>query len=553
MKSMSGTELLFLIAGTAALLIWGARMTRTGMARAFSGSIRAALMAGTASRFGALAMGIASAMVLQSSTAVGLIAASFASAGAVGVAGGLAIMLGADIGSAIVVQILALDIHKYWPGIFLVGIILHASFDKQNRLFKQLGRVLMGLGCVFLALQTLSSAAAIVSASSVLHGIIGALAHEPVIGFILAALLTWLVHSSLAVLLLLVVLTNNGLFSNEQLAFYLVLGINAGAGIPAAVLTIAERSAARQILFGNLLFRLIGASLAALTISYWSPLLTNLTANPGQQLILIHLLFNSLLAVVFIGWLNTAETMLSRLIVDPNEEYDPEAPRFLDPLAKQVPGLALSAASRETIRMVGKVEQMLQKSIEALETGDRQLCTTTRKLDDGVDRLYQDIKLYLTDVIHEEIDEEEGSRAFEILSFTVNLEHAGDVIERSLLDTIRQKIQSGQEFSEQGFSELMDAYKYVSETIHLASKVFMEKQLNDAQTLIRRKEQFRDIELVSTTKHLERLHERLPNSVATTSYHIDIMRDLKRINSLFASCGYPLLEAAGRLKDSRLA
>ena len=550
---MSGTELLFLIAGSAALLIWGARMTRTGMARAFSARIRAALAVGTSNRFTSLSTGIVSAMILQSSTAVGLIAASFASAGAFGVAAGLAIMLGADIGSAIVVQILALNIHKFWPILFFAGLVVHASYDKKNRLLKQLGRVLMGLGCVFLALQTLSSAAGQLSTSSVLYSLIGALALEPFIGFVLAALLTWLVHSSLAVLLLLVVMTSNGLFSNEQFAFYLVLGVNAGAGIPAAVLALAERSAARQILFGNLVFRLSGAVLAALTISYWSPLVTNMVTTPGQQLIVIHLLFNGLLAAVFIGGLNTAAQVLSRLITDPPVEDDPDAPRFLDPLAKQVPGLALSAASRETIRMVGKVEHMLQKSIEALETSDRQLCTTTRKLDDGVDRLYQDIKLYLTDIIHEELEEEEGARAFEILSFTVNLEHAGDVIERSLLDTIRQKIQSGQEFSEQGFSELMDAYKYVSETIHLASKVFMEKQLNDAQLLIRRKEQFRDIEFTSTTNHFERLHDRLPNSVATTSFHIDIMRDLKRINSLFASCGYPLLEAAGRLKDSRLA
>lgn len=548
----SGTQLLILIAGSAALLLWGARMTRTGMTRACGARIRNALAAGTTNRFKALLLGLTAAAALQSSTAVGVVTASFASTAAIGVAAGLAIMLGADIGSALVAQLLALKVYDTWPVLFFVGYVLHAAFDERNPLGKQTGRVLIGLGCIFLSLGTLAHAASVVQASDLVHSLLAALAFEPLIALIVAALLTWVAHSSLAVLLLLVVLADSGVLSHQYLSFYLVLGVNAGAGLPALVLGLSEPPASRRILVGNFLFRLGGVLLAALTLGYWAPPMLALDLAAGQKLVLLHIALNLLLAACFIWFVDHLAALLERLIGGKVEPADALAAHHLDPTAKEVPGLALSAAARETVRMVGIVEQMLRQAVDALKTDNGRLCEETRKLDDAVDRLYGDIKLYLTDMTRTEMEEDESARAFEILSFTTNLEHAGDVIERSLLDTIRDKIRSGQPFSEAGFSELMNAYKYVGETIHLASKVFMEKQLDDAQALIKRKERFRNIEHDSTEKHLARLSDRRPETVATTSYHIDIMRDLKRINSLFASCAYPLLETAGRLKTSRL-
>lgn len=552
MMQASGTQLLILIAGSAALLLWGARMTRTGMTRAFGGRIRHALAAGTRNRFSALVIGLGAAALLQSSTAVGLLAASFASSAAIAVPAGLALMLGADIGSALVVQVLALKIYQVWPVLFFVGYVLHATFDQREALGKQTGRVLMGLGCIFLSLGTLASAAAAVQESDLVHTVLAGLAGEPAIAFVVAGLLTWVAHSSLAVLLLLVVLADSGVLAHDFLPFYLVLGVNAGAGLPAMVLGLSERPAARRILAGNFSLRLVGAVLAAVALGLWAPALTGLGLAPGQQLVVLHIAFNVMLAGVFIGFVEPLAALLARVVATRAEQDGELATHYLDPTARDVPALALSAAARETVHMVGLVEQMLRQAVDALKADDAQLCERARALDEGIDRLYQDIKLYLTDMTRGELDEPESARAFEIIAFTTNLEHAGDVIERSLLDTIRDKIRSGQSFSKVGFSELMDAYRYVGETINLASKVFMEKNLDDARALIKRKEQFRSIEHDSTAKHLDRLGERRPETVATTSYHIDIMRDFKRINSLFASCAYPLLEEAGRLKRSRL-
>lgn len=553
MNEMSGTQLLVFIAGSAALLLWGARMTRTGVTRAFGGQIRQFLARGTKNHFTALTMGLIAAAGLQSSTAVGLLAASFSSSGAITVPAGLAIMLGADVGSALAAQVLSLQIHELWPVLFFTGFVLHSVFEERNAVGKQVGRILMGLGSIFLSLGSLAQAASVVQTSGLVHTLLTGLASEPAIAVVVAALLTWLSHSSLAVLLLLVVLANAGLLSQNHLAFYLVLGVNAGGGLPALVLGLSERPAARRILVGNFLFRLTGVIVLALFIDFWAPAVMSLDVGMGQRLVTLHIAMNVALAATFVWFARPMAGLLKRLISDRPEAADPLAAHFLDPTAKEVPDMALSAAAREAVRMVGIVQLMLRQAMEAMETNDEKLCEETTRLDDSVDRLYNEIKLYLTDMTRGELNDAESTRAFEILSFTTNLEHAGDVIELSLLNTIRDKVESRQEFSEAGFSELMDAYKYVGNTIHLASKVFMEKQVRDAERLIRRKENFREIEHKSTAAHMERLGSRTPETLATTSYHIDILRDLRRINSLFASCAYPLLETAGKLQASRVS
>lgn len=552
MIEASGTQLLILIAGSAALLLWGVRMTRTGMMRAFGHGVRESLKARTTNRFSSAFLGMVAAAAFQSSTAVAILTATFVTTGAVGVAAGLAIMLGADVGSALVAQVLALKVYELWPILFFVGFALHAALDDQNEIGRQSGRIAMGLGLILLSLGTLASAASVVQGSDLVHTLVQGLASEPVIALIVACLLTWVAHSSLAILLLLTVLADSGVLSHSHLPFYLVLGVNAGAGLPALTLGLSEGSSARRVLVGNFLFRVTGVLVAALTLNYWAPVISALDIGLGQQLVLLHIAFNVMLLLVFVWFVEHIGKLLKRVLADVPLPSDELSSGYLDPSVMKVPELALSAAARETLRMVDIVELMLRKALDALKNTDDRLCRETRKLDDAVDSLYGDIKLYLTDMTRAELDEKESLRAFEIISFTTNIEHAGDTIERSLLDTIQSKIVSGETFSDDGFRELMDAYKYVGETIHLATKVFMEQRVDDARTLVKRKEKFRKIEHDSTEKHLDRLRSRQPETLATTSYHIDIMRDLKRINSLFASCGYPLLETAGRLKNSRI-
>lgn len=547
----TGTELLIRIAGAAALLLWGARMMRTGMIRAYGPHIRAFLSTGVRNRFAAAFVGICSALVLQSSTAVALLASAFASVGVLKVTAGLAILLGADLGSALVAQLLALNIRETWPLFMLGGYVVHASSETRRPMAKQLGRVAMGLGMIFLSLSLLSGSASVLKQSDIVHQVLSALGNEPVLAILLAAILTWLAHSSLVVLLLVAGLATAGVLNHDQLAYSLMLGVNAGAAVPAVVMTLSERHPARQVTLGNLLFRFAGVLIAGLTLPVWTGWLSQTGYTIGELIILSHILFNVALVAGFILFTGAMSRLLQHLVSQTNNVADDLAPQHLDASAVNLPSVALSMAARESLRMVDCIQEMLAHAIDALEKNDPKICDQASKLDDKVDSLYEAIKLYVTELTRSDLEEEESRRALDIISFTTHLESAGDVIDRNLLDTVRQKIASQAVFTRSGSAEVADIYAYVCETILLASQVFMEPNLANAHKLLERKTQLRAMEQESIDSHLVRLSKRKPKTVASSSYHIDLVRDLKRINSHFASVAYPILEQAGQLHASR--
>lgn len=548
---ISGTELLILIAGSAALLLWGARMMRTGMTRAYGAQIRQLLSARAGNRALGLLAGIFSASVLQSSTAVALLTASFASAGVLAVKDGLIIMLGADLGSALVALVLALDIRSIWPVLMFVGYVLHAGFGNNHPLAKQAGRVSMGLALVFLALSLLSSTSNVLKQSDTVNQLLIALANEPLIAILIGAALTWLAHSSIVILLLVAGLATAGVLSHGTLAFALVLGINAGAALPAFVMTLGDKPPARQIALGNLAFRIIAVILAAFTMPLWVPYFSNGSVS-GNQVIFAHIAFNLVLALVFTGLTGIAEHWLASMVPEGQELPDEGAPRYLDETAKDVPGVALTLAARETLRMVDFIDAMVNHCLQALRNNDTAETNEAKKLEENVDSLYEPIKFYVSDIESSETTATERRRATEIITFTTHLESAGDVIDRNLIDTIRQKVKAGEPFSKAGSNELAEIFEFISQTIRLASSVFMEPSEENAHALIARKEELRQLELSSTELHLARLRHRKPQAMATSSYHLDIIRDLKRVNSHFVSVAYPILETSGGLRSSRL-
>ena len=533
------------------MLLWGARMMRTGMIRAYGARIRAFLSSGARNRFTAALIGALSALVLQSGTAVALLASAFGSVGVLKVAAGLAILLGAYVGSAIAAQLLALNIREAWPVLMLGGYVLHASSEAKRPTAKQLGRVAMGLGMIFLALSLLSSSASVLNQSDIVHQILSALGNEPVLAIVLAAILTWLAHSSLVVLLLVAGLATAGVLNHDHLAFSLMLGVNAGAAVPAVVMTLSERRAGRQIALGNLLFRVSGVLVAALTLPVWTEWLSQTGYSLGQLTILSHILFNVALLGSCILLTGPASRLLDHLVGENETVADELAPQHLDSSAAELPAVALSMAARETLRMVDCIQEMLNYAFGALENNDAKLCDRASKLDDKLDSLYEAIKLYVTELTRLELEERESRRALDIISFTTHLESAGDVIDRNLLDTVRQKIASQAEFTRRGAAEVADIQNYVCETILLASQVFMEPTVANAHKLLERKTKLRAMEQESIEGHLARLSKRKPKTVASSPYHIDLVRDLKRINSHFASVAYPILEEAGQLHASR--
>ena len=551
---MTGTEVLVNILGGVALLLWGVRMVRTGVTRAFGSSLRQAITRWAGNRFKAAGIGAIVGAVLQSSTAVALITGSFIARGALVTTSGLAIMLGADVGAAVAPQIFASGIAFLWPLLALTGYIIHALYVGTSVKTKHVGRVLLGLAIIFLALRTVSGAAAALADSPILTELLSAVSAEPVLAITIGALMTWIAYSSLVMVLLVGTLATSGNLGAEM--FYpLLLGINLGAALPALITTAMEPPAVRRVPLGNLLFRLMAVLLAAPFLGLLAPLLEALATDPLQRVVNFHLAFNLALAILFIGAVRPVAALTARLMPDVEQTGDEETritAHNLDESLFASPQVALSMAARETLRIGDLIEIMLRKTMIVFKENDGALAREVERMDDQVDRLQEAIKLYLTRLTREELDDEESRRAIEIISFTTNLEHVGDIIDRNLMDIAKDKIKQKLRFSAEGERELTIMHEKLVETLRLALSVFINPDLELARRLLARKNTYRTLELTGTRQHLDRLRSGYADSIRTSAIHLDMIRDFKRINSHLTSVAYPILDRAGELRTSRL-
>ncbi len=546
---MSGHELLLHIAGGVALLLWATRMVRTGVLRAYGAELRSFLGRSTRNRVTACGMGLASAGLLQSSTATALLAVSFAGRGLIGVAAGLAIMLGADIGSTLVVQVLSFDVSGLSPALILIGVVSFLAGPSAQ--WRHVGRVFIGLGLMLLALTLVVGASQPLRDSSALQYVVQPLAQDPILGLLLAAVITWVAHSSVAIVLLIMSLAAVGVIPVE-LGFALVLGANAGSGIIPVALTASGAAEGRRIPMGNLIFRALGAAIFLPLVGLVGPYIELLGSEPARQVANFHTVFNLALAAVFLPLTGVMERLMERFLPATVGDGGAVEPRYLDPAVIEKPSIAIAVATREALRMADTVETMLSGVIDVLKSDDPQMLAKLEDLDDEVDTLQEAIKLYIAKVTRNDLDEDDSRRCAEILAFTTNLEHIGDIIDNDLLDIAQKKVRKKLTFSAQGWEELSALHARVINQMQLALSVFVSGDVATARQLIRDKEQFRELEMQGGRNHMERLRSGRLESIETSALHVDILRDLKRINSHLTAVAYPILDASGDLRSSRL-
>jgi phosphate:Na+ symporter len=540
-----GSIVLLDLMGGVALLLWGLHMVHSGILRAFGSDLRVLLARALKNRFAAFAAGIGLTALLQSSTATALITSSFTAEGLVSLVPALAIMLGANVGTTLIVQILSFNIAAAAPILFIIGLIAFRGGARSR--IKDIGRVAIGLGLMLLALHILLDTLAPAENAPGVRVFMNAITGDPVLCIVIGAAVTWAVHSSVATVLLIMSLAYAH-FVTPYAALALVLGANLGSAInPVFEGARRDNPASYRLPVGNLLNRLIGILLVAPllrpiteALQAWQPDLAKATAE-------FHIAFNVLTAVIFIGLLDPMAKMLKKLLPNRAPDADPSRPRYLDESALETPSLALADAARETLRMGDLVEVMLRKVMAAIMTNDRALVDQVSRMDNAVDGLDEAIKLYLTKLTRGSLDEREGHRAMEIISFAINLEHIGDIIDKNLSELATKKIKRRFQFSPEGAEELSAFHKRTMDSLRIAFGVFMSGDVGEARKLLAEKAALRNAELAATERHLDRLREGRPETIETTSLHLDVLRDLRRIHSHICSVAYPVLDAAGEL------
>ena len=544
-----GSIVLLDLMGGVALLLWGLHMVHSGILRAFGPDLRRFLSKALHNRFAAFGAGLGLTALLQSSTATGLITSSFAAEGLVSLVPALAIMLGANVGTTLIVQVLSFNISAVAPIFFIIGLTAFRAGARSR--IKDIGRVFIGLGLMLLALHILLNTLAPAENAPGMRMLMGTITSDPVLCIVLGAIVTWAVHSSVATVLLIMSLAYSQ-FIELPAAFALVLGANIGSAInPIVEGARRDDPASYRLPIGNLLNRLVGVLLIApflhpiaTMFQSWQPDLAKATAG-------FHIAFNVVTALIFIGLLDGIAQLLERFLPKKVLEADPSRPRYLDANALETPSLALADAARETLHMGDLVETMLRNVMAAMMTNDRSLVDKVSRMDNSVDALDEAIKLYVTKLTRGSLDEREGHRAMEIISFAINLEHMGDIIDKNLSELATKKIKRRFQFSPEGASELSTFHKRTVDSLRIAFGVFMSGDVNEARRLIAEKVALRNLELAATDRHLERLREGRPETIETTSLHLDVLRDLRRIHSHICSVAYPVLDAAGELPALR--
>jgi phosphate:Na+ symporter len=545
-----GTTVLLNLVGGIALLLWGLHMVQSGILRAFGADLRRVLAVTLHNRFAALLAGIGATALLQSSTATALMTATFLGDGLVGLVPALAIMLGANIGTTLIVQVFSFDVSLLAPVLLGIGVIVFKNSVRTK--IRDLGRVAIGLGLMLLSLHILLDTLAPAEAAPNVRALLTAITGMPILNVIFGAVLAWSAHSSVAVVLLVISLAYSS-FITPVVAFALVLGANLGSAVnPLLEGGGLGNPIARRLPLGNLINRAFGC---ALVLPFLQPAVDFLGAfdtSPVRLIADFHTLFNLALAAIFIIPLPAFAKLLQWLLPPPVAPSDPSAPIYLDVAAIGTPSLALTSAARETLHMGDLVETMLRDTMVALMTDDRKLVSAIERMDNAVDKLHEAIKLYVTKITRESLDDREGSRAMEVIAFAINLEHIGDIIDKNLMELAAKKIKNRLKFSNEGAAELQAFHRRVIENLKLALSVFISGDVKIARQLIEEKVAIRQAERVAAENHLVRLREGRLASIETSSLHLDILRDLKRIHSHICSVAYPVLEAAGELQPSRL-
>ncbi|MFT7494936.1 MAG: phosphate:Na+ symporter [Alteromonas macleodii] len=543
-------QFLIQIAGAASLLIWAVRLVRTGVERGFAASLRFWLRHSAKNRLLAAATGMGAAVFLQSSTAVAVLVSNFVAKGSLATAVGLAILLGADVGSAVVTQLLMVRQALLIPLLLLAGVALH---QRANGSTRQVGRILIGIAMIFVSLDMIRAATGPLVNYPGTQMVMSYLGSDLLTAFILGAGFAWVVHSSVAVVLLFVTLAAQAVLPVPA-AVAMILGANLGSAFIAYVLTLSAPLASRRMVVANLVLRGGAAALVTLLISEMPDLLDILGSTPARQSINLHLIFNLVLALIALPFVGPLISLLTRLMPDKILEDNPlVAVSALDPNALDRPQRGLDCAARELLDMGQKIERMLISVEPLYHNWHPAIAKTIKNQDITIKKMHLDVKLYLAKLGQKGLDEELGSRSMDLASISSSLDSASDAIARIMLELAKRLDAQRLQFSSQGREEITDFADRVQSNVQLALNVMMNQNPSEARELVLAKEKVRKVEQTLQRNHIGRLREGLVESIETSNIHQETLRALKQVNTAFSMVGYPILLKSGDLLKSRLS
>ena len=528
-------SVLFALLGGTALLLFGVRFVGEGLQRALGSRLRHVLSTLTGNRIKALAVGAGVTAVLQSSSATTVMLVGFASAGLLTLRQTIGVILGADIGTTITVQLLAFNILGFAPLVVFLGWLLYTAFAGRTR---YIGQGILGFGFLFLGMKLIADGTLPLQRSELAVGLFTALVSQPFILLLLAAVFSALVRSSAATIGIALSFAAGGLMNLDG-AMAIIFGANIGTAASALLASVGANAEARRVALAHAVFKVLGVALFLPFSVVFADLVRMTASDPQRQIANAHSLFNLIGALLFLPFTPIAADIFTRLV--PDSRRPDVGAMYLNPNVIDTPAVALGQALRELLRMGDVVLQSLRDTVVVFARDDAALMREVIRRDDQIDRLEEDIKQYVIKLRQNALTEEQSERETALLFVVVNLEEIGDVIEKNLMELAEKKIRGQHRFSAQGWSEIQDLHAKVVENMELALGALASNDRSIAEKVVRHKSHVNTMERQLRQAHIERLHEGLPESIDTSSIHLDVLASLKRANSLITGIAYAVL------------
>jgi len=525
--------------GGLALLLYGMQLIGDGLQRAAGSHLRHLLTRMTRNRLTAVGSGALVTALIQSSSATTLMLIGFVSAGLMTFPQSLGIILGADIGTTLTVQLLAFRVQEF--SLLMVGLGFAVSFFARRGPAKAMGIAILGFGFIFLGMKVMTDGLAPLAGDELVRRVVVALSANPFFGLLVGAAFSASMGSSAATIGLALSLAQQGILGLEG-AVPVVLGANIGTCAVALAASLRANSDARRVAVAHIAFKVLGVALVFPFIHPLTVLVASTASDTSRQIANSHTLFNVAISTAFLPFAPWAARVITALVPEQERGDNPFRTRYLDDQYLDQPALAIGQAMREALRMGDVAQAMLRDAMVVMRTDNQELLEDVERRDDQLDYLEREIKLFLSRLGRETMSSDLAQKEIGLISFIGNLENIGDIIDKNLMELARKKLYQGRRFSEAGEAELIEFHAFVSKNLERAITGFATGDRSLAQDVLDQRPSIRHRERELRESHLMRLRQGLAESLETSEIHLDVLTNLKRISSHVTALVYPILE-----------
>ena len=520
---MDNLQTALLFSAYISLFLFGMARLSSTVQRLMTARVRDYIRYAVRKPFNGILTGIFATVLLQSSTATSVITIGMVGAGLITFFHSLGIILGADIGTSLTVQLVVWKLNKLSPVFIIAGAL---AWILARGKWKRIGEATFYFGVMFLGL-TLTAETAAPFRDSGLWARYYSEFKNPLIGFIAGVVFTGAVHSSLIPISILAILAQQGLV-DLQASIPVVLGANLGTTVTAVMASFVSSMSARRSAAAHFVFKMAGAGTALVFLPAFLWLLENMSSDVAQQIALGHVLLNIGIVAVFTPLLKPFAKMIEKALPG-NEEDLPLWPEFLDEnCIAQDPKAALECVRKELTRQAVLAGRMARDSMSLLTEYNPGKKKNVFYLELVQDNLRTSIIGYLCRLSNDSLSENLSRKLFAYTAMTDDIERIGDHCV-NLSELAQRKKDDDIEFSEPAYAELAEIRRLNLQNIADVVTI-LEKGGKGEMLAINEREEKIDIAVwIAREKHLERFHKKLCQTEAGPVF-VEMLVNLERIS-----------------------